>query len=77
MRKSVAELRNENKPKVTVQVNTCPTSVSYTCPNCEEDIEIEYGDFENVVGSYCDWCYSTIECPECDCKLEIDSSEWE
>ena len=63
--------------KVTVQVNTRPTSVSYNCPNCEEDIEIDYNDFENEVGEYCDWCYSKIRCPECDSELEVDGSEWD
>jgi hypothetical protein len=39
----------------------------------EEDIEIDYKEFEDIAGEHCDWCYTEIKCPECNGKCEIEA----
>ena len=63
--------------KIDVTVNQKPVSVSFDCPHCEEEIEIEYQDFSNELGEPCDWEYSKVKCPKCGKTTEIGSVEWD
>jgi len=62
--------------KVEIQVHMKPTHISFECPHCENDIEIKYDDFCDMVGEPCDWTYSVFECPECGESVEINSVDW-
>lgn len=57
-------LKNILKTGVTVEQR--PVSVSYTCPCCNEEMEVDYDIFCNEIGDNPgDWTYSTLECKEC------------
>lgn len=62
--------------QVEIIVVQQPTDVCFECPECEEEVEIDYRKFCSDVGEPCDWNYATIECPECNKKIEIDSVDW-
>lgn len=62
--------------KIDIEVNSKPVDISFECPNCKKTISIEYSDFCIIVGEPCDWEYSTIACPKCDKKVEIQSVDW-
>ena len=64
--------------KIDITVVQKPDYIIYHCPYCNEDVEISYDNFEDLIGEeYCDWTYSSIECPRCNHKLEIDGIEWD
>lgn len=60
-----------------VTVNQTPVSVSFTCPHCDEEVEIDYQEFEDLAGEPCDWNFSIINCPRCEKKIQIDSVDWQ
>lgn len=62
--------------KVDITVIQSPVAVEFECPHCEEDINIDFVEFEGMAGEPCDWCYTKIECPKCEKKIQIDNVEW-
>lgn len=60
-------------------IQSAPTQVEYICPHCEEEIEIDYNEFESDMTSecWCDWEYQTIKCPNCKMKIKISSVEYD
>jgi len=75
---------NTNEPlcKTAVKYSACievisiPSHISLTCPHCDEELEISYAKFCDMVGEPCDWKYSTLDCPDCEKSIEIDSVDW-
>jgi hypothetical protein len=67
-----------DKPKeVDIRIIQQPIEVRFECPECEEDIEISFSDFEDMAGEYCNWEYTEIECPGCTKKLKINYVDWD
>ena len=60
----------------SIEVITVPRHISLTCPHCDEELEIMYSDFCEMVGEPCDWKYSSLDCPECEKSIDIDSVDW-
>jgi hypothetical protein len=60
----------------SIEVITVPRHISLTCPHCDEELEILYNDFCEMVGEPCDWKYSALDCPECEKSIETDSVDW-
>lgn len=64
--------------KVDIVINQAPVSVSFTCPCCEEEFEIDYEEFADDMamadlGSLINDTNNFI-CPECNESLEIDEA---
>lgn len=60
----------------SIEVITIATHISLTCPHCNEELEIGYKNFCDMVGEPCDWSYSSIDCPVCEKSIEIDGIDW-
>ena len=60
----------------SIEVITVPRHISLTCPHCDEELEIMYSDFCEMVGEPCDWVYSSLDCPECEKSIDIDTVDW-
>lgn len=54
-----------------------PVSVSFLCPYCEEETELEIKEALDEWGLPPDWEYTKIKCPKCGKKIEIDSVDWQ
>lgn len=63
--------------KADVTVIQKPITVKLDCPYCDEEIEIDYSEFEGMVGEPCDWNYSKFNCPKCGKEIEIDGVDWD
>lgn len=59
-----------------IEVITIPSHISLTCPHCNEELEITYSDFCEMVGEPCDWTYSSLDCLECEKSIDIDTVDW-
>jgi hypothetical protein len=64
------------KRSACIEVITIPSHISLTCPHCDEELEISYVNFCDMAGEPCDWRYSSIDCPECEKPIKIDSVDW-
>ena len=51
---------------VDIVINQVPTSVTFICPHCENEADIEYNEFERITGN---------DCPNCGGELETDGVE--
>ena len=63
---------------VDIVINQVPNSVAFICPHCENEVYIEYNEFERITGNdLCGLLYNStyFECPNCDGELEIDGVE--
>ena len=62
-----------------VRIFTAPVDVQIDCPHCDNEIEMSYDDFEELMySSYPgDWNGEKIECPECGKEIEIEESSWD
>lgn len=60
----------------SIEVITAPRHIALICPYCEEEIEILYSVFCEVVGEPCSWKYLSLDCPECKKSILIDSVDW-
>ena len=63
--------------EVDITVVCVPERVTYECPHCINDIDLDYDDFSSTTGEYCDWRNSEIICPECDKEIIISSIDWD
>lgn len=64
--------------KVDIIINQAPVSVSFTCPCCEEEFDIDYDEFADDMviadlGSLLNDRNGFI-CPECNEWLDIDEA---
>lgn len=64
--------------KVDIAINQAPISVSFTCPCCEEEFDIDYDEFANDMaladlGSLINDT-NHFTCPKCNEELEIDEA---
>ena len=64
------------KRSACIEVITIPSHISLGCPYCDEELEIKYSDFCEMVGEPCDWKYSALDCPECEKSIDIDTVDW-
>lgn len=63
---------------VDIVINQVPTSVTFICPHCENEADIEYNEFEHITGNdLCGLLYAStyFECPNCGGELETDGVE--
>lgn len=60
----------------SIEVITVPRHISLTCPHCDEELEIMYSDFCEMVGEPCDWGFSSLDCPECEKSIDVGSVDW-
>lgn len=63
---------------VDIVINQVPTSVTFICPHCENEGDIEYNEFERITGNdLCGLLYAStyFECPNCGGELETDGVE--
>ena len=63
--------------KIDLQVVSRPVTVEFECPHCMNDAQIDYSDFNDLIGEPYDWKYSKVDCPECGKSLEIDDVDWD
>lgn len=55
-----------------------PISVTFTCPYCAEDIEIDFEEFKDITNNdLCGLLYDSnyFNCPKCNGYLETDGVE--
>lgn len=71
--------KNNINPKTDIQIVSEPTWVKLNCPYCDEEIEMDYDEFSDLMTeSYPgDWSGEKIECPYCNREIEINDVEWE
>lgn len=63
---------------VDIVINQTPTSVTFTCPYCEDEVDVEYKEFERITGNdLCGLLYDSncFKCPNCERDLETDGVE--
>lgn len=62
-----------------VRIIQRPIEVRIECPHCDEDIEVNYDEFIDFIGSDYpgDWGGQIIKCPRCEKEIEIDDIEWD
>ncbi len=65
-------MSNDEK-KVDFQINQRPVSISFECPNCESDVEINWDEIDTPDCWSDDW--GEIECPYCHKILELGDYE--
>jgi len=63
--------------KVDVTIVQTPIKVSFECPHCEEDINVDYIEIIALLGEPIDWMHEWIECPECNLMCKIDDVDWD
>lgn len=61
-----------------VRIIQRPVEVKVECPHCFYDIEVDYKEFTNAMGTDYpgDWGGQIISCPKCEKDIEIDDVEW-
>ena len=74
--KAQALNKTDVKRSASIEVISIPSHILLSCPHCDEEVEIKYSDFCEMVGEPCDWKYSALDCPECEKSIEIDSVDW-
>lgn len=62
-----------------VRIIQRPIEVRIECPHCAKDIEVNYDEFIDFIGSDYpgDWGGQIIKCPRCEKEIEIDDIEWD
>ena len=65
-----------DKKKASIEVITVPSHILLACPYCDEEMKIRYTDFCDIAGEPCDWAYSSIDCPECQKSIDVDTVDW-
>jgi phage FluMu protein Com len=65
--------------KIDITVISKPSYISSECPNCKEEILINYKDFTDMMTHYyCgDWVGEIIKCPKCSKDVEIGNVIWD
>lgn len=60
--------------RVNIEIIREPSYVNFTCPHCDEEIEMDYDEFYDMMVSdyWGDWRYEEFCCPECGKDIEID-----
>ena len=63
--------------KVDIVIEMVPRYVKYKCPHCENEISVDYDDFEDDRASdyWADWKGDTVICDECGDEFEIGNVE--
>lgn len=67
--------------KVEVTVVRVPKYVSYTCPHCGEEVEVDFDDFfddffdDRISDCWPDWVGDTVICNKCGADFTIGSVE--
>lgn len=63
--------------KADILIVQKPEYVSYTCPKCGAEVEVDYDDFEDERTSeyWGDWEGDTVICDECGAEFRIDKVE--
>lgn len=62
---------------VDIVIKQTPRSVIFTCPHCKNEVDIEYNEFERIIGKDLDCLLNELNdsicfnCPNCDGDLEI------
>ena len=64
---------------INIGVVTTPKWIMFNCPYCNDDIELDYDDFESTMVSdyWGDWEGSEVECPTCGHKLKINCVDYD
>lgn len=66
-----------NVEKVDISIIQKPDYIKFYCPHCKDEVSMSYGLFEDEIGvEYCDWKYSTFNCPCCKKEIGIDYIDW-
>lgn len=65
----------DNRTDITI--NQIPIDVSFICPYCEIDIEMNFDDFKKIIAdNFPYWENEKFECPECRKEIVVDNVEW-
>ncbi|WP_338627630.1 hypothetical protein QJR52_07040 [Clostridium baratii] len=64
--------------KVEVRVIQRPVEIKIVCPHCNYEINMLYGDFEDLMPNDYpgDWIGEKIECTNCEKDIEIEDYDW-
>lgn len=64
--------------KADVRVIQRPAEIKIDCPHCNYEINMLYGDFEDLMQNDYpgDWIGEKIECPNCEKDIEIEDYDW-
>ena len=59
---------------VDITIIQAPVSVEFTCPHCEEEIDIDFVEFGHSLSSL---LYDSVDfkCPSCEKELSVNSAE--
>lgn len=66
---------SDNKADITViQI---PTYIEFTCPHCDENIQVDYDEFNNMMCSdyWGEWVQEEFNCPGCGETIEVNDVE--
>lgn len=65
--------------RIDITVISAPSYITSECPQCGEEIHIDYNEFLGMMTHYYyeDWTDEVIECPECGKEVTIGSVEWD
>jgi endogenous inhibitor of DNA gyrase (YacG/DUF329 family) len=62
--------------KVDILVHQAPIEITFECPLCENEVDLDYIDFCGIAGEPSEWTCARFNCPECGKELELNSNEW-
>ena len=65
----------DNRTDITI--HQIPISVSFICPHCEAEIDINFHEFTKIVDDFPYWENENFECPECGEEIVVDNIEWD
>ena len=54
-------------------INQTPTSISFICPYCEEDVTLEWNEIETPDYWGDDW--EDVQCPYCEAMVHLEDYE--
>lgn len=57
---------------IDLMVSQKEHKIEYNCPNCCDDIEIDFTEFLKEHGETDSWQFLELECPTCDEAILID-----
>ena len=60
----------DNRTDITI--HQIPISVSFICPHCEAEIDMNFHDFKKIILEN-----ENFECPECGEEIVVDNIEWD
>lgn len=60
-------------PDTDFTINQRPVSISFTCPHCEDDVEIPWDQLDVPMLWQDSW--GTVNCPECGRRVAL--RDWE